>query len=70
MMRAARTIFSLCEDVVLASGGRLKTGREVFFDLPGLAYIDHIDAVWTSLPKVWFHVDLKILGAQMALGCQ
>ena len=38
--------------------------------VPGLAKIDYVYAIGTSLPFVWVHVHLKILGAQMALGRQ
>ncbi len=38
--------------------------------LPGLADVDHIDAVRTCLPEVWLHVDLQVLRAQVTLCCQ
>lgn len=38
--------------------------------LPGFADVDHVDTVRTGLPEVGLHVDLEILGAEMALGCE
>lgn len=35
--------------------------------IPGLANVDDIDTVGTSLPEVRLHVNLKILGAEMGL---
>ena len=38
--------------------------------LPSLANIDHIDAVRTSLPQIWLHVNLQVLRAHMTLCSQ
>jgi hypothetical protein len=38
--------------------------------LPGLANIDHIDSIRTSLPQVGFHVHLQIFGSQVTLSCE
>lgn len=35
--------------------------------LPGLANVDDIDSVRASLPEVVLHVNLHVLGAQVAL---
>lgn len=37
--------------------------------LPGLADIDHVEAVWTGLPEVGLHMDLQVFGADVALSC-
>lgn len=39
-------------------------------NVPGLANVDHVDAVWASLPEVWLHVHLHVLGTDVALGRQ
>ena len=38
--------------------------------IPGFANVEDIDTIWTSLPEVWFHVHLQILGSQVALSCE
>lgn len=38
--------------------------------IPGLANVDNIDSVWASLPEVVLHVNLHVLGAQVALSCE
>jgi hypothetical protein len=42
----------------------------VDLDIPGLANVDNIDSVWASLPEVVLHVNLEVLGAQVALSCE
>ncbi len=37
------------------------------YSSPGLADVDHVDSIWTSLPQVWLHVDLQVLGADVTL---
>lgn len=38
--------------------------------IPGLANVDHVDSIWASLPEVWLHVDLEVLGPKVALSCK
>jgi len=38
--------------------------------IPGLANVEDIDAVGTGLPEVRVHVNLEILGADVALSCE
>lgn len=38
--------------------------------IPGLANVDNIDAVRASLPEVRLHVNLHVLGAQVALSSE
>ncbi len=38
--------------------------------LPGLANVDDIDSIRASLPEVVLHVNLHVLGAQVALSCE
>ena len=38
--------------------------------IPGLSNIDNIDPIGASLPKIRFHMNLQVLGSQMALGCE
>lgn len=40
------------------------------FLLPGLANVDDIDSIRASLPEVVLHVNLHVLGAQVALSCE
>ena len=35
--------------------------------LPGFANVDHMDSIRASLPQIWFHVDLQVLGTEMTL---
>jgi hypothetical protein len=80
MMRAARTIFSLnahpgqtwlfldiskfrgCEKSRVA---RFSTAASA--NAPGLANVDDVDTVRASLPEVRLHVDLEVLGTDVAL---
>jgi hypothetical protein len=32
-----------------------------FLCLPGLADVDHVDSIRTSLPQIWLHVNLQVL---------
>ena len=34
---------------------------------PSLPYVDYIYPVWASLPQVRLHVDLQVLGTDVAL---
>ncbi len=36
-------------------------------DIPGLSYVDNVDAIRASLPEVRVHVNLEVLGADVAL---
>ena len=36
--------------------------------LPGLANVDHLDTIGTSLPEVLLHMSLQILAAKVAVG--
>ena len=38
--------------------------------IPGLANVDNIDPIGTRFPQVWFHVNLQVLGSEMALSCE
>ena len=38
--------------------------------LPGLANVDNIDSIRASLPQVGFHVNLQVLGSEVALSCK
>jgi hypothetical protein len=38
--------------------------------IPGLANIQDVDSIRASLPEVWLHVNLHVLGSQMALSCE
>jgi hypothetical protein len=38
--------------------------------LPGLSNVDNIDSVRASLPEVRVHVNLQVLGSEMALSAQ
>lgn len=38
--------------------------------IPGLANVDNIDSVRASLPEVWLHVNLEVLGSEMRLSCK
>lgn len=42
----------------------------LFSCAPGLANVDHVDTVGTSLPQVRLHVDLEVLGAEVGLSCE
>lgn len=39
-------------------------------NIPGLANVDNVDSVWASLPEVVVHVNLQVLGTEVALGSQ
>jgi hypothetical protein len=39
-------------------------------NLPGLANVDDVNSVRTGLPEVRVHVNLEVLGAQVALSCK
>jgi hypothetical protein len=67
-MRAARTIFSLENEKIRIM--LLEVRRSLERDIPGLANVDDIDSIWTGLPEVVVHVNLQVLGAQMALSCE
>lgn len=41
-----------------------------YSNIPGLANVNNIDSIWASLPEVWLHVNLQVLGSQMALSGQ
>lgn len=41
-----------------------------FLNIPGLANVDNVDSVWAGLPEVVVHVNLQVLGAEVALGSQ
>ncbi len=64
MIRAARTIFSLQEEIVR----HRKSFPQEFFLLPGLANVDHIDTVRACFPQVGFHMHLEIFGTDVTLG--
>lgn len=38
--------------------------------IPGLANVDHVDTIRASLPEVRLHVNLQVLGTQVALSCE
>lgn len=38
--------------------------------VPGLANVDNVDTIWASLPEVWLHVHLEVLGTEVALGSE
>ena len=40
------------------------------FSVPGLANVDNIDSIRASLPEVWLHVNLQVLGSKVALSAQ
>ena len=42
----------------------------IAFDIPGLGYVDEVNAVWSCLPQVWFHMHLEVLAANMGLRSQ
>lgn len=54
IMRAASTTFSLSTRL----GQRRSSPICTHWSLPSLADVDHIDAIWASLPQVWVHMDL------------
>ena len=66
IIRAARTTFSLISQSDQQYPGRPFCRREV----PSLADINHVDSIWTCLPKVRLHMDLQVLGPKMALCCE
>ena len=66
IMRAARTTFSLKPQFDEQHSGCAHCGTVV----PGLANVDHVDPIWTSLPEVRLHVNLQVLGSKMALCCE
>lgn len=39
-------------------------------NIPGLANVDNVDSVWAGLPEVVVHVNLQVLGTEVALGSQ
>lgn len=39
-------------------------------DIPGLADVDNVHTISTSLPEVRLHVQLEVLAAQVALSCE
>ena len=67
MIRAARTIFSLEITIRLAIFQGCPFCRR---QVPGLADVDHVDSIWTSLPEVRLHMNLQVLGPKMALSCE
>ncbi len=38
--------------------------------IPGLANVDDIDSIGASLPEVRFHMNLQVLGSEVALSCE
>lgn len=48
----------------------LRLSLELACNIPGLANVNDIDAVRTSLPEVGVHVNLEVLGTQVALSCE
>lgn len=67
MIRAARTIFSLFQ---VDSSVKLNRVHKKKRDIPGLANVNDIDTIRASLPQVRIHVNLEVLGAQVALSCE
>lgn len=39
-------------------------------DGPGLADVDHVDAVRASFPQIGLHMHLEVLGSEVALCCE
>lgn len=37
---------------------------------PGLANVNDIDSIRTSLVEVWLHVNLQVLGSEVGLSCE
>lgn len=79
MIRAARIIFSLQVHVILASccfflslGLSLKTAfpLRAMSHIPGLANVQDVNTVGAKLPEVRLHVNLEVLGSQVALSRQ
>jgi len=46
------------------------TSQSPLLHVPGLANIDNVDSVRASLPQVGFHVNLQVLGSEVALSCE
>ena len=38
--------------------------------VPGLADVDNVNTIWSGLPEVWLHVNLQVLGSEVALSCE
>jgi hypothetical protein len=70
IMRAARTIFSLEETMLEPHSFAFALHTELDSDIPGLANVNNIDSIWASLPEVGFHMNLQVLGSQVALSCE
>ena len=43
----------------------MKILRIVEFNIPYFSNVNHINTIRASLPQVWLHVNLQILGAKM-----
>lgn len=78
MIRAARTIFSLqCAYHVRISRSSschiLSNGHghsHIILNIPGLPDVQDVDTVGAKLPEVRLHVNLEVLGSQVALSRQ
>ena len=86
IIRAARTIFSLKADVSNRYGSRLfaagrrggddsrrmpsRANSALIGSVPSLANVKDIDTVGAGFPEVRVHVNLEILGADVALSCE
>jgi hypothetical protein len=69
MIRAASTIFSL-ESKTYQNLAFQSMCKFLGSNIPGLANVNDIDSIWASLPEVRFHMNLQVLGSEVALSAE